>query len=107
MKTFKTAFIVPAIATAMLAMSSAASAQTHSVAYGDLDLSSAAGSRTLDQRISRTSRDLCRSYNGLDQAHCERGIRLEVMGKLSASARADYAAAREPSFQVRVGNTAG
>ncbi|RZJ75572.1 MAG: UrcA family protein, partial [Brevundimonas sp.] len=44
-----------------MAVASAASAQDARVAYGDLDLSTAAGAQTLDQRINTVAADLCRN----------------------------------------------
>lgn len=98
----KPAVIIPALlATLTLACAGTASAEPQRLAWSDLDLSSPAGARTLDLRIARIARTLCNNQIGLDQAHCERGIRQEALSKLPSLARADYAATREQQASVR------
>jgi UrcA family protein len=99
----KPSAIIPALFAALpLASAGAASAEPQRLAYGDLDLSSAAGARTLDLRIARIARTLCNSHIGLNQAHCERGIRQEALAKLPIPARAEYAATRQQQASARI-----
>ncbi|MDP3403582.1 MAG: UrcA family protein [Brevundimonas sp.] len=99
----KPAVIIPALlATLTLACAGTASAEPQRLAYGDLDLSSAAGARTLDVRIARIARTLCNHHIGLDQAHCERGIRQEALATLPAPARTEYVATRQYRASARV-----
>ncbi|WP_396595100.1 UrcA family protein [Brevundimonas sp. R86498] len=92
----KSAVIIPALlSTLTLALAGTASAEPQRLAWSDLDLSSAAGARTLDLRIARIARTLCNNHIGLDQAHCERGIREEALSKLPAPARNEYASTRQ------------
>lgn len=98
----KPSVIIPALlATLTLACAGTASAEPQRLAYGDLDLSSIAGARTLDVRIARIARTLCNTHIGLDQVHCERGIRAEALSKLPAPARTDYAATRQQRATAR------
>ena len=85
-------------ATAMLAVASAASAQDTRIAYGDLDLSTAAGAQALDQRISTAAADMCRDARATDSRlsrrnnRCEANARSQIREKLPREARAALSA---------------
>ena len=87
--------ISAAAVVAMLALSSAAKAEDARVAFGDLDLSTAAGSAQLDQRIKDAADSLCqvrRSPAQLDAAaDCRTTVRNEVMRQLPRAAHAQAA----------------
>jgi UrcA family protein len=78
--------ITAAAVVAMLALSSAAKAEDARVAYGDLDLSTAAGSAQLDQRIETAADSLCQMRPSPAQlnasADCRTNVRSEVMRQL-------------------------
>ena len=81
-------------ATAMLAVASAASAQETRIAYGDLDLTTAAGAQTLDQRISAAAAAMCRDVRAADSRlsrrnnRCEADARSQIRSQLPREARA-------------------
>ena len=85
-------------ATAMLAVASAASAQEARVAYGDLDLSTAAGAQTLDQRINTVAAELCRNSRASDTRlnrranRCVSDTRDHIRSQLPREARAALSA---------------
>ena len=93
---------VSALALSTLAVAGAASAQDGHLSYGDLDLSTKAGARTLDRRISGLSQEMCGGYWGLDFARCARTVRAEVMSQLQPTARADLARSRGKDEEVRM-----
>lgn len=83
----------------VLASAGAASAGQARVAFSDLNLATAAGAATLDQRIEVAARDLCRRAHRpvsriLDRESCKVAVRAEVLRQLPAAAQADYAASR-------------
>lgn len=64
------------------------------VAFGDLDLTSASGARTLEARIDRSARRTCTALNGRSVAgrsDCLAAFREEALDRLPVSAREDYA----------------
>lgn len=64
------------------------------IAFGDLDLASASGARTLEARIERGARRTCARINGRSiagRADCLAGFREEALDRLPAPAREDYA----------------
>ena len=85
-------------ATAMLAVASAASAQETRIAYGDLDLSTAAGAQTLDQRVNTAAANLCRNLRTADSRlnrrnnRCEADTRQQIRSQLPREARAALSA---------------
>ena len=93
---------VSALALSTLAVAGAASAQDGHLSYGDLDLSTKAGARTLDQRISGLSQEMCGGYGGLEFARCARRVRAEVMIQLQPAAREELARARDKDDQVQL-----
>ena len=98
----KPAVTIPALlVTLTLACAGTASAEPQRLVFSDLDLSSAAAARTLDLRIARIARTLCNNRIGLDQAHCERGVRQEALSKLPSPARTAYAATRQQQATAR------
>lgn len=82
-----------AIAAAVLATASAASAQEARIAYGDLDLSTTAGAEQLDQRIDAAATAVCRNVRAADsrlqrRGSCEASARLEIRRQLPREAQA-------------------
>lgn len=72
------------------------------VAFGDLDLASASGARTLEARIDRSARRTCialgRSVAG--RSDCLAGFREDALDRLPLSARADYARGRAGRIEL-------
>ena len=82
-----------AIAATILATASAASAQESRIAYGDLDLSTAAGVATLDQRIDAVAAQVCANVRAADsrlrrRGSCEASARQEIRRQLPREAQA-------------------
>lgn len=82
-----------------LAVAGAASAQEARIAYGDLDLTTAAGAQAFDIRIQTAARKLCRDARRPgsaipDQDYCRAAVQTEAVRNLPATSRADYASAR-------------
>lgn len=88
--------IIPALVSAALLLGSAgAAAADVRIAWGDLDLSTAAGASTLDRRIDRACRNARRPASRIpDRAFCEARVRETVMDALPDAARQDYARSR-------------
>lgn len=92
--------IIPALVSAALLLGSAgAAAADVRIAWGDLDLSTAAGASTLDRRIDRAADRACRNARRPasripDRAFCEARVRETVMDALPDAARQDYARSR-------------
>lgn len=64
------------------------------IAFGDLDLASGAGARTLEARIERGARRACTAINGRSiagRSDCLAAFREEAMDRLPTAAREDYA----------------
>lgn len=73
------------------------------VAFGDLDLASASGARTLEARIERSARRTCAHINGRSitgRSDCLAGFREEALDRLPLSAREDYARGRAGRIEL-------
>lgn len=82
-----------------LAVAGAASAQEARIAYGDLDLTTAAGAQAFDGRIQTAARKLCRDARRPgssipDQDYCRAAVRNEAVRNLPSTSRAGYASGR-------------
>jgi UrcA family protein len=75
------------------------------IAFGDLDLSSAAGAAAFDDRIDQAAGSLCRDFTvtgsrlARTQA-CRSAVRAEAMRQLPRSRQIDYARAPRDARQV-------
>jgi UrcA family protein len=83
----------------VLTTAGAATAQQARVAWGDLDLSTAAGARAFDARVETAARTLCRTARRPgsfipDQSHCRAAFQAEAVRQLPGAARVDYASSR-------------
>jgi len=92
--------LIFASALAVAAIAGAASAETR-IAYGDLNLSTAAGAAAFDARVADVAQSMCKNATRPvsrlnDRAHCAAAVRAEAVSQLSAQARAQYAANRQP-----------
>ena len=77
----------------------AASAQTGAtrIAWGDLDLSTAAGAEAFDARIRAAARKMCRGVSvTAGRAACHAAVRDEAVALLPGAAQVDYALSRVP-----------
>ena len=77
----------------------AASAQTGGarIAWGDLDLSTAAGAEAFDARIRAAARKMCRGVPvTAGRAACHAAVRDEAVSLLPGAAQVDYALSRVP-----------
>ena len=88
-------------AIAALAIAGSASAQEARIAWGDLDMSSAAGANAFDARIEAAARSLCRGVkkpgSGVsDRAFCRAAVRAEAVRLLPGPVQVDYALSRLP-----------
>ena len=88
-------------ALAVAAIAGAASAQTARIPFGDLNLSTAAGAAAFDARVADVAQSMCKNATRPvsrlnDRAHCAAAVRAEAVSQLSAQARAQYAANRQP-----------
>lgn len=80
-----------------LAAAAPASAGEVRIAWGDLDLSSAAGADAFDARIRAAARKLCRSVPMIGgRAACHAGVRDEAVSLLPGAAQVDYSLSRVP-----------
>lgn len=73
------------------------------VAFGDLDLASASGARTLEARIERSARRTCTALNGRSvsgRSDCLAGFREEALDRLPAPAREDYARGQSARIEL-------
>lgn len=92
--------LILASALAVAAIAGAASAETR-IAYGDLNLSTAAGAAAFDARVEAAAKSMCKAATRPnsrlnDSAHCAAAVRVEAVSRLPAQARAHYAANRQP-----------
>lgn len=86
-------------AVAALAVAGSASAQEARIAWGDLDLSTAAGANMFDARVQAATRSLCRGARApgsliSDRAFCRAAAQAEAVRRLPAPVQVDYARAR-------------
>ncbi len=88
---------------AVLTLAAAGSASAHEarIAWGDLDLSTAAGADALDARLDAAARKMCRDARRPgsrlgDQAFCLSAFRSEAIRQLPGTAQVDYALSRLP-----------
>ena len=84
---------------AVLIVAAAGTASAHEVriAYGDLDLSTAAGADAFDARIRAAARRMCRSVPMIGgRAACQAAVRDEAVTLLPGAAQVDYALSRVP-----------
>lgn len=84
-----------------LAVAGSASAQEARIAWGDLDLSSAAGADAFDARVEAAARTLCRGARKpgsrlSDRAFCRAAVQAEAVRLLPAPVQVDYALSRLP-----------
>ena len=85
------------VAVLTLATAGAASAQEARVAWGDLDLSTAAGADAFDARVRAAARKMCRGVPMIGgRAACHAAVRDEAVGLLPGAAQVDYALSRVP-----------
>jgi len=71
------------------------------IAWGDLDLSTAAGAETFDARIRAAARKLCRNKPMIGGfAACQAAVRDEAVTRLPGAAQVDYALSRVPLVEV-------
>ena len=75
------------------------------IAFGDLDLSSAAGSAAFDGRIDQAAAGLCRNFTVTgsriaNRQACRSAVRAEAMRQLPRSRQIDYARAPRDARQV-------
>ena len=74
-----------------------ASAREARVAWGDLDLSTAAGADAFDARVRAAARKLCRNTPMIGgRAACLAAVRDEAVTLLPGAAQVDYALSRVP-----------
>ena len=84
-----------------LAAAGSASAQEARIAFGDLDMSSAAGANTFDARVEAAARTLCRGARKpgsriSDRAFCRAAVQAEAVRLLPGRAQVEYALSRLP-----------
>ncbi len=84
-----------------LAAAGSASAQEARIAWGDLDLSSAAGADAFDARVEAAARSLCRGARKpgsriSDRAFCRAAVQAEAVRLLPGRAQVEYALSRLP-----------
>ena len=97
MKTFASL----AAACAAVLIAGTASAGDARIAWGDLDLGTAAGAAAFDARVDAAARRMCRDAKRpgsllSDRAYCVAAVRAEAVRQLPGSAQVDYAIARTP-----------
>jgi len=93
-------FRIIALSTAaVLVAAGSASAMNATVRYGDLDLTTPAGTARLDARIASTANAACAAYAGLQRRNCRSAIRKEAIDQLPTPRRTDYTLNRR-SFDV-------
>jgi UrcA family protein len=81
----------------LIALGGAASAREARIAWGDLDLSTAAGAEAFDTRVRAAARGMCRNAPMIGgRADCRAAVRDEAFSLLPGAARADYARGRAP-----------
>lgn len=90
-----------AAALTLAASAGAASAGDARIAWGDLDLSSAAGAAAFDARVEKAATRMCRSARRLgslisDRDYCVAAVRREAVAGLPGVAQVDYALSRLP-----------
>ena len=74
-----------------------ASASEVRIAWGDLDLSTAAGAGTFDARVRAAARKMCRGVPvTAGRAACHAAVRDEAVSLLPGAAQVDYALSRVP-----------
>ncbi|WP_332657881.1 UrcA family protein [Brevundimonas sp.] len=88
-------------AIAALAIAGSASAQEARIAWGDLDMSSAAGANAFDARVGAAARTLCRGVRKpgslmSDRAYCRAAVQREAVRLLPGPVQVDYALSRLP-----------
>lgn len=92
-------------AAALLLTAGAASAQDARIAWGDLDLSTAAGANAFDARVETAASKMCRDVRRpgsriSDQSFCRTAARNEAIRLLPGAAQVDYALSRLPVVAV-------
>lgn len=90
-----------AAACAVVLIAGTASAQDARIAFGDLDLASAAGAAAFDARIERAADRMCRDVRRpgsrlSDRDFCRTAVRAEAVRQLPGRAQVDYALGRVP-----------
>jgi UrcA family protein len=90
--------ILASLAAALtLAAAGSASAGEVRIAWGDLDLSTAAGADAFDARIRAAARKMCRNVPMIGgRAACQAAVRDEAVTLLPGAAQVDYALSRVP-----------
>ena len=89
------------LAAVLIVASAAGAASAHSggvrIAWGDLDLSTAAGAEAFDARVRAAARKMCRGVPVTGgRAACHAAVRDEAVGLLPGAAQVDYALSRVP-----------
>ena len=82
-----------------LAVAGSASAQQARIAFGDLDMSTAAGADMFDARVAAATRSLCRTARApgsliSDRSFCRAAVQAEAVRRLPAPVQVDYARSR-------------
>ncbi|HVL42116.1 MAG TPA: UrcA family protein [Brevundimonas sp.] len=88
-------------AVAALAVAGPVSAQEARIAFGDLDMSSAAGANAFDARVAAAARSLCRGVKKpgtriSDRAFCRAAVQAEAVRQLPGPVQVEYALSRLP-----------
>lgn len=92
-------------AVAVLSVSPALAQDEATIAFRDLDLSTAAGAAAFDGRIDQAAADLCRNFTVpgsriVRSQACRSAVRAEAMRQLPRSRQIDYARAPRDARQV-------
>lgn len=85
----------------VLAAAGSAAAQEARIAFGDLDMSSAAGANAFDARVESAARALCRGARKpgsfvSDREFCRAAVKAEAVRRLPGRVQVDYALSRLP-----------
>ena len=95
---FNSAFKAAALSLLTLALPAMAHSQTASLKLGDLDLSQPAQVEMFNSRVAQVAGKFCLGYTDVQnlagQSACRKGVRAEVMEKLSAAQRQALAGSR-------------
>lgn len=88
-------------AVAAFAVAGSASAQEARIAFGDLDMSSAAGADAFDARVEAAARSLCPGVKRpgsriSDRAFCRAAVQTEAVRQLPGPVQVEYALSRLP-----------
>lgn len=87
-------FAAASAALALAVLSAGAASAQSRIAFGDLDLGTAAGAAQFDRRVDRAARAVCGGGASLSEARCTSRFRAEATSRLPQADRSDYARAR-------------